>query len=240
MTAQEALTAYKWYHRIDLGDGLVTPGWPDVLALQDHFAKQVAALDLRGKRVLDIGCRDGLFSFQAERAGAAEVIGIDNDLSRGAVEFLIPHFASKVRMHQMNVLDLKPESFGEFDVVLFPGVLYHLRYPMWALKLIRDVMKVGAWLLTETAVVHAWPQHAALWCPVGKESPYEGTSCTFFNMKGFIDTAQSLGIMTSLCSLLTKGEPQENHIYRAVFVSQHTGMDPALREYWDGAHSSHN
>jgi tRNA (mo5U34)-methyltransferase len=43
---------------------------------------------VRGKRVIDIGCRDGMFSFEAERMGAAEVTGIDNDLSTAAVEFL--------------------------------------------------------------------------------------------------------------------------------------------------------
>jgi tRNA (mo5U34)-methyltransferase len=97
--------------------------------------KYVRSLDLRGKRVLDIGCRDGLFSFAAESMGAIDVIGIDNDLSRGATELLIPYFNSKVRMHQMNLYDLTPERFGTFDVVIFPGVLYHLRYPFWGLRL---------------------------------------------------------------------------------------------------------
>lgn len=239
MSPQEALTAYKWYHRIDLGGGLVTPGWMDPLPQQHHFAKHVADLDLAGKRVLDIGCRDGLFSFQAEKAGAAEVIGIDNDLSPGAVEFLIPHFASKVKMRALNVMDLKPETFGLFDVVLFPGVLYHLRYPMWALKLIRDVMKVGATLLTETAIVHSMTKYAILWCPTGTESPYEETSCTFFNIKGFIDTAKSIGLSTRHVSTLSDGKLDEGRVYRTVFVSTHTGMEPHLREYWDGAHRSH-
>lgn len=40
------------------------------------------------------------------------MVGIDNDLSKGATELLIPFFNSKVRMHQMNLYDLKPESFG--------------------------------------------------------------------------------------------------------------------------------
>jgi hypothetical protein len=61
--------------------------------------------DLAGKRVLDIGCRDGLFSFEAEKMGAQEVLGIDNDLSPGATEFLIPWFQSKVRMQAVNLYD---------------------------------------------------------------------------------------------------------------------------------------
>ncbi len=57
----------------------------------------------------------------------AEVIGIDNDLSAGAVEVLLPYFKSKVQMHQFNLYDLTPETFGKFGIVIFPGVLYHLR-----------------------------------------------------------------------------------------------------------------
>ena len=65
--------------------------------------------------MLDIGCRDGLFAFEAESMGASEVIGIDNDLSKAAVEFLIPFLKSKVTMYEMNLYDLKPETFGLFD-----------------------------------------------------------------------------------------------------------------------------
>lgn len=88
-------------------------------------------VDFSHKKVLDIGCRDGLFSFEAERRGAKEIIGIDNDISLGAKEFLIPYFNSKMQMHELNVYDLSPEIFGKFDVILCFGVLYHLRYPFW-------------------------------------------------------------------------------------------------------------
>ena len=64
---------------------------------------------MKGKRVLDIGCRDGIYSFEAEKMGAKEVIGIDNDISKPALEFLIPYFNSKVKMFEMNLFDLKEE-----------------------------------------------------------------------------------------------------------------------------------
>ena len=79
--------------------------------------------DLNGKRVLDVGCRDGLYSFMAERRGAADVIGIDNDLSKAAVEVLIPYFGSAVRMHEMNLYELTAARFGTFDVLIFADVL---------------------------------------------------------------------------------------------------------------------
>jgi 2-polyprenyl-3-methyl-5-hydroxy-6-metoxy-1,4-benzoquinol methylase len=158
--------------------------------------KHLESLDLREKSVLDIGCRDGLFSFAAERKGAARVVGIDNDLSRPAVEFLIPFFNSKVRMEQMNLYDLTPEAFGLFDAVIFPGVLYHMRYPFWGLKVIRDVMKPGGHLLIETAIWEGTRTRAMLYCPVGDEGPYEPSSCTFFNEKGLVDTLKSIGFET--------------------------------------------
>jgi 2-polyprenyl-3-methyl-5-hydroxy-6-metoxy-1,4-benzoquinol methylase len=86
---------------------------------QQKTLRALKKIDFAGKRVLDVGCRDGLFSFEAERRGAAEVIGFDNDLSAGAIELLIPYFGSKVRMERMNLLDLKPDTFGTFDVVIF-------------------------------------------------------------------------------------------------------------------------
>jgi SAM-dependent methyltransferase len=158
--------------------------------------RHLKALHLKGKRVLDVGCRDGLFSFAAESMGAAEVVGIDSDLSKPAMEFLIPFFKSKVRMLQQNLYDLKAQELGLFDVILFPGVLYHLRYPFWGLKVLCDMMKPGGELLIETAIWRGDPNNAMLFCPIENDSPYEPTSCTFFNEKGLVDTLRSLNFGT--------------------------------------------
>jgi SAM-dependent methyltransferase len=133
-----------------------------------------------------------LFSFAAETMGAAEVVGIDNDLSKPATEFLIPFFKSKVRMLEQNLYDLKSQQLGLFEVILFPGVLYHLRYPFWGLKILRDMLKPNGELLIETPIWRGDPNNAMLFCPIGEDSPYEPTSCTFFNEKGLIDTLLSL------------------------------------------------
>ena len=125
------IAKYKFYHIIKLTDKITTPGWPAAVPAQNLCLKHLESLDLKGKDVLDIGCRDGLFSFKAESMGAGKVVGIDNDVSRPATQFLIPFFNSKVQMRQLNLYDLKPDTFGLFDVVIFPGVLYHLRYPFW-------------------------------------------------------------------------------------------------------------
>jgi 2-polyprenyl-3-methyl-5-hydroxy-6-metoxy-1,4-benzoquinol methylase len=262
-----ALTRYRFYHVIALTETLRTPGWdhPDVQRLQALILRGLRTLDLAGKRVLDVGCRDGLFSFEAERLGAAEVIGIDNDLSPGATEFLIPYFHSRVRMHELNLYDLTPEHFGHFDVVLCPGVLYHLRHPFWGLKRLKEVLKPDGLLLLETAVWLDDNERAVLYCPVGADSPYEPTSCTFFNCKGLHDTLNSLGLRVQREDFLTDthiylerpwhkfklrlrallNRPHPPMIDRATFLCRATNVDPALagervEAYWHGTHQVHS
>src|SRR6516165_4959773 len=139
----EAIARYKFYHIIQLTETISTPGWADAVPAQNLCLKHLESLDLKGKHVLDIGCRDGLFCFKAESMGAAEVIGIDNDLSEPATQFLIPFFNSKVKMKQLNLYDLLPDTFGLFDAVIFASVLSNLRYPFWGLKVIRNIMNIG-------------------------------------------------------------------------------------------------
>ena len=261
-----ALSRYRFYHIIPLTDAISTPGNPVYVPAQQLTLKHLRSLDLKGKRVLDIGCRDGLFSFEAEKLGAAEVVGIDNDLSAGATEFLIPYFGSRVRMEQLNLYDLAPEKFGTFDVVIFPGVLYHLRYPFWGLKAIRDVMKPGGHLVVETGIYDGQEKNAILFCPTGSESPYEASSPAIFNVKGLRDTLASLGFSTlevEFCrggrhpelgrmaqrmktlarTVLGFGElpPLRPEVFRCVFVARFDGIDRSsfLSRYWEGTHDFH-
>ena len=189
----DRLGAYRFYHFIEIEPGLTTAGDPHMVPQQDLVMRNLRTLDLKGKRVLDIGCRDGLFSLEAERLGAVEVIGIDNDLSKGSTELLLPYLKSKVRMQGMNLYDLTPATFGKFDVIVFAGVLYHLRYPVHALKLIKDLLNDGGTLLLETAILPAWERYQMLYCPTEADSPYEPTSVTFFNGNGMRSTLSSLG-----------------------------------------------
>jgi ribosomal protein L11 methylase PrmA len=87
---REKLQQYLFYHVTELEEGLFTPGFQEVIPAQQYILKALASLTFQDKRVLDIGCRDGLFCFEAEKRGAREVIGIDNNLSTAAIEFLIP------------------------------------------------------------------------------------------------------------------------------------------------------
>jgi tRNA (mo5U34)-methyltransferase len=67
----------RWFHSIDLGHGVVTPGETP----PEAHAGLLALMrwpDLRGKTVLDIGAYDGFYSFEAERRGAARVVALDH------------------------------------------------------------------------------------------------------------------------------------------------------------------
>jgi tRNA (mo5U34)-methyltransferase len=136
--AQRLIAAHPhWYHRIEVAPGVVTPGVNDSQMILD--ALQLPDR-LDGIRVLDIGARDGFFSFECERRGAAEVVAIDY-LTPEETGFPIARelVGSQVELRQVNVYDLTPGEFGTFDLVLFLGVLYHLRDPMLALDRIADV-----------------------------------------------------------------------------------------------------
>jgi tRNA (mo5U34)-methyltransferase len=136
--AQRLIEAHPhWYHQIEVAPGVVTPGVNDSQMVLDALQLPES---LEGMRVLDIGARDGFFSFECERRGAAEVVAIDY-LTPEETGFPIARelVGSQVQMRQANVYDLSPEEFGSFDLVLFLGVLYHLRDPMLALDRIADV-----------------------------------------------------------------------------------------------------
>lgn len=240
------LGQYTWFHVIRLNDRIETPGVAVHVPSQQKTLRALAKVDFTGKRVLDVGCRDGLFSFEAERRGAAEVIGFDNDLSLGAVELLIPYLGSKVRMEQMNLLDLKPETFGSFDVVIFSGVLYHLRYPFWSLKLLRNVMVEGAMLVLETALFVDSNRFPLLYCPTGSEAVYGESSPTLFNLKGLMETLWNLGfeVVDHELQVGERGDPLlEKILVDRVVVICRAIPDPRkakLVGYFEGIHNLHS
>jgi tRNA (mo5U34)-methyltransferase len=136
-----------WYHQIEVAPGVVTPGINDT---QQILAALRLPERLDGLRVLDIGARDGFFSFECERRGA-EVVAIDS-MPPGQTGFPIAKelVGSNVEILQRNVYELSPEEFGTFDLILFLGVLYHLRDPMLALDRIWSVSRDKLIVETQT------------------------------------------------------------------------------------------
>lgn len=143
----------RWFHEIELAPGVVTPG-------EDSNRLKLPILDglglprdAAGLRVLDVGCSDGFFSFEMERRGGA-VTAMDfvpEDYSGFAVAKRI--LGSRVEYRMENVYNLDPAEHGSFDVVLFLGVLYHLRKPLAALDALRSVTKEGGRLFLATLLI---------------------------------------------------------------------------------------
>ena len=139
-------TIANWRHRIPLPDGTNTPGFIDTAKEWDLLN---APTDMSGMRILDIGCSDGYYSFRSEQSGADEVLAIDDQSSlfftQGkAIEIVKGILGSNVNYRPISVYDLNVKEIGQFDIIFFLNVLYHLRHPLLALEKIRSVMKPEA------------------------------------------------------------------------------------------------
>lgn len=143
----------RWWHEIELAPGIVTPGDDSNRSKLPLLDSLGLPADLSGRRVLDIGCSDGYFSFEMERRGATVM----------AIDFVPEHYTgfatarkvlgSSVEYRMDNAYNLTPESYGQFDVVLFLGVIYHLRNPLAALDAIRSVVRLGGQLFVGTMMI---------------------------------------------------------------------------------------
>ena len=140
-----------WWHSFELPDGTEIQGVCELAGLKNRIAQFPIPADLRGKRVLDIGAWDGWFNFEMERRGA-EVMAIDcwdNPRFREMHEIL----GSRVDYRQHDIYELTPELVGRFDIVLFLGVLYHLKHPLLALErvcaLSTDLAAVDSFILRD-------------------------------------------------------------------------------------------
>jgi len=130
-----------WFHNLHLPGGVQTAPdhyFGDFPAFKWRQIANALPDDLRGRRVLDIGCNAGFYSFALAERGA-DVLGIDADpqflrQARWAAEVMgLP----RVRFERCSVYDIDKLS-GRFDIVVFMGVFYHLRYPLLALDLIAE------------------------------------------------------------------------------------------------------
>ena len=174
---EASIASLKWWHRIDLGNGVVTPGLDDT-------ARKLTRLgipeDLTGMTVLDIGAADGFFSFEAERRGARRVVAIDlwlgtNGLiAKEAFDLARRTLRSNVEGFQLSVYDISADRIGSFDLVLFLGVLYHLRHPLFALEKIFEVAK--DMVIIETHVDMLWTKRPAAAFYPGSEASNDPTN----------------------------------------------------------------
>ena len=131
-----------WFHNINLNGVWTAP---------DHFLGDYPGAkfgrfapylpkDLSGKSVFDIGCNAGFYSIEMRRRGATRVLGIDSDeryLAQARLAAEVLGYQDEIEFAKLDVYDVG--TIGEtFDLVIFMGVLYHLRHPLLALDLIRE------------------------------------------------------------------------------------------------------
>jgi tRNA (mo5U34)-methyltransferase len=129
-----------WFHNMTLGGVATAP---------DHFLGDYPAVkwrefahtiprDLSGRTVLDIGCNAGFYSIEMKRRGADRVVGVDWDPAYLAqARFAAETVGVQIELRQLSVYDVGALG-ARFDVVLFMGVLYHLRHPLLALDLLHE------------------------------------------------------------------------------------------------------
>ncbi|HEY8611399.1 MAG TPA: TIGR04290 family methyltransferase [Roseomonas sp.] len=129
-----------WFHNLNLGGVQTAPNhflWNYPASKFMHFAHAIPQ-DLTGRTVLDIGCNAGFYSLEMKRRGAARVLGIDSDdryLAQARLASEVTGLEAEFR--NLSVYDVA--ELGErFDLVIFMGVLYHLRHPLLALDLIHE------------------------------------------------------------------------------------------------------
>ena len=130
-----------WFHNMELAGVRTAPDhflgdYPNVKF--NGFADALPA-DMTGKSVLDIGCNAGFYSMEMKRRGAGRVLGIehaDDYLAQARFAAEVEGFTD-IEFRKLDVYDVG--ALGErFDLVIFMGVLYHLRHPLLALDLIRE------------------------------------------------------------------------------------------------------
>ncbi len=151
-TWRAKLAKTGWWHSFELPDGRVIEGMNTLESLKTRVGMFPIPQDLRGKRVLDIGAWDGWFSFEMERRGA-QVVAVDCDDSQN-FRYLHRELGSKIDYRVMDMYELSPATLGGmFDIVLFLGVLYHLKHPLLALErvcaLTRDLTVIQTFVSQE-------------------------------------------------------------------------------------------
>jgi len=140
----------RWHHSYEIVPGVTSKGTYDPNGL---WKRLKLGREISGKRILDLGTRDGFFSFQCEALGASVLatdyvpkeatgFGVASEIRGSSVEFL----------HQ-NLYELRASDIGTFDYVLMLGLIYHLPDPYLALEIARSLVKPGGVVFVESTCI---------------------------------------------------------------------------------------
>jgi tRNA (mo5U34)-methyltransferase len=162
----------EWFHNLDLRGHATAPHHflGDYPAIKWRTFASAIPDDLRGRTVLDIGCNAGFYSIQMKRRGADRVLGIDwDDRYLAQARFAADISNVSIEFRKLSVYDVA--ALGErFDLVLFMGVLYHLRHPLLALDLLHEHVT------RDLLVFQSLMRGSAAAEPVKPDYPFEETA----------------------------------------------------------------
>ncbi len=161
-----------WFHNMELCGVLTAPDHflGDYPAVKWRRFEAAVPADLTGKTVLDIGCNGGFYSIEMKRRGAQRVLAVDHDESYLAqARFAAGLLEVEIEFRRLSVYDVGALA-ERFDLVLFLGVLYHLRHPLLALDLIHEHVA------RDLLVCQSMQRGAATEEPVASDYPFSETA----------------------------------------------------------------
>ena len=132
---EEWINSQDWYQKIELKNGLTTPGKFSTHKRLKYFDK----IDFKGKTILDIGCNSGQYCLYAKEKGAARVVGVDTDKKRLAqAKTLALNEKVEIEYLNMNLFDLN--NLGSFDIVLCVAVLTEIQDIFGAIEVLKETI----------------------------------------------------------------------------------------------------
>jgi tRNA (mo5U34)-methyltransferase len=189
---KQKINNIKWHHSIELEKGVITPGG-------DNSFKKLKKIklpeSLAGQTVLDVGAWDGFFSFEAEKRQAKRVLATDSfvwrEFGKEGFDLSKDYLKSDVEEMVIDVLELSPEKVGEWDIVLFLGVLYHMQHPLLSLQKVASVTK--KMLIVETLVDMLMCKRPAMAFYQGGEMSNDSTNWVGPNPEAVIAMLKTVG-----------------------------------------------
>ena len=184
----------RWFHTIDLGNGVITQGAKSAEQLKAEFdVLGLTAEFLRGRRVLDIGCNDGYMSLQCARLGA-NVTAIDG-IYRDSLKYVREYAETKFQFYCIDFLSPSFFELGRFDVILYLGVLYHTMYPFEHFLRLASASAAGAMVLIETEFydLPGFEDAATVFYDYGQKLSPDWTAPVFPSLSWIIGTLERAG-----------------------------------------------
>ena len=143
---EERLNSFYWHYPFEFGGRSVEADWQPGKGIHGrHYRRYLHIFpallsmtggSLTGETVLDVGCNCGFWSLQARRLGAQSVLGIEGSQENvDQANFILELTGiDGIRFEQGSAYELSRERHGEFDIVFYLGLLYHLEHPVLALE----------------------------------------------------------------------------------------------------------